>query len=195
VSFQKVERPAFAGVWPALIGLLLYSIHLRVLTMQNPYKPIDFTTRHAIAAQSRNAISVRAVLLAPLAAFVISIVLGAMAGIFIALFAGTLSDGNGETTIVFDAIFFPAFVWLPFLLCGYFAGRMAHSHRVTHALYAGCVYLCANVAMSLPWDTQEPYFWTHMLNYALIIPLAALGTASAHFGQDMHTAKACAPTI
>ncbi|MEM8672237.1 MAG: hypothetical protein AAGG48_32280 [Planctomycetota bacterium] len=141
--------------------------------MQNPYQPAKSHTRQPISAGT--AISVRAVLLAPLAAFVVSLVLGAMAGIFIALFGGALSDGNGETTIVFDAIFFPSFVWLPFLLCGYLAGRIAQSRHLTHAVYAGCVYLCASIAMSLPWDANEPYFWTHVLSYALIIPLAALG--------------------
>ena len=145
----------------------------RLFKMQNPYSPPS--VQRLAAAKRREAITVRAVLLAPLAAFACSLVLAGIAGVFIALLGGSLLDANGDTTIAFNIIFFPSFVWLPYLLCGIVAGRIAESRPVRHALYAGCVFLVANVAMAFPLDADDPFSWTDAISYALIVPLAMLG--------------------
>lgn len=149
--------------------------HAGAYPMQNPYQPSAGVSNRSAPSTPDSGLALRAVLLSPVATFVISLVLAAMAGIFIALFGAALSDANGESTIIFDAIFMPTFVWLPYLLCGYLAGRIAGFRHVFHALCAGCVYLVASVGMSLPWDLSDSHFWTHMTSFALIIPLALIG--------------------
>ncbi|MGB7326589.1 MAG: hypothetical protein WBD31_17065 [Rubripirellula sp.] len=150
--------------------------------MQDPYRPVATKDRERAFA----AISVRAVLLASVVAIAISIALGALAGVFIFVYWMMLFDSNQASEILFDAIFFPAFVWLPFLLCGYLAGRIAGYRCVHHAFYAGCIYLVANVAMSFPWRVDAPYFWTHVLSCALIVPLSLLGGKLAERGRPYH---------
>lgn len=159
------------GVGPGLAA----KRHPNALMMTNPYQPSNSSFVQSAPSPLNEGIAVRAVLLSPVATFFIALVLAAMAGVFIAMFGAALSDANGDSTILFDAIFFPVFVWLPYLLCGYLAGRLAGARHVTHALYAGCIYLVANVGMSLPWDTADPHFWTHLTSFALIVPLALLG--------------------
>ncbi|TWU48872.1 hypothetical protein Poly51_47760 [Rubripirellula tenax] len=167
----------FNGFLPALMVQLLAgpTVHRLHRTdshkMQNPFQPSRSIDRQLGIAS----VSIRSVLLASVATFVIALFCAALAGIFIVIFGPSLSNAEGDATLLFDAIFFPAFVWLPFLLCGYIAGRIAGRNHVAHGLYAGCVYLVVNIAMSIPWRFDNPYFWTHVLSCVLIVPLALLG--------------------
>ncbi|TWU47803.1 hypothetical protein [Rubripirellula reticaptiva] len=150
--------------------------------MQNPYRPFGSNVQGTVSA----AISIPAVLFAPVATLAISLVLAAMAGLFIFIYWMLLFDRNEGSTILFNAIFFPAFVWPPFLLCGYLAGRLAGYRCIAHAFYAGCIYLVADVAMSVPWLVDAPYFWTHVMSCVLIVPLALLGGKLAERGRLYH---------
>ncbi|MFN7289879.1 MAG: hypothetical protein ACK5YR_09095 [Pirellula sp.] len=119
-------------------------------------------------------IEIRPVVLAPLLAFVASILLALFAGLFLGLF-GSFFVQDTETTILFEIAFVTVFVLPAYVFCGIAASFLARTRPLVHATIAGFVYLIANLAMSFPSDPEDPFGLSDALCFISIVPLAMLG--------------------
>lgn len=125
----------------------------------------------------------RAIVFAPVAAFLVSLFLAALAGLFLGFFGSIFIDDPENTSILFDLVFLAAFVLPAYVFCGYLAARIAGTRTITHAAIAGAVFLAANIGMvfigmAFSADPDEPlawFGWTDAVCYLSVIPLAILG--------------------
>jgi len=129
-------------------------------------------------------INVRAILLAPLAAFAASLALAFCAGLFLFAVALAFDGGPDPDSIAFTFVFLALFVLPTYVLCGYIASRMAETNWLTHAGIASVIFLIANVLMAFPFDPDEPISASDVLCYASIVPLGLFGgfIATKHGG-------------
>ena len=124
----------------------------------------------------------RAIFLALVAAFVVSLILAVLAGLFLGFFGSAFIDDSESTSVFFDLGFLTVFVLPAYICCGYLAARMAASRHLVHATIAGAVFLLANIAMAFPSDPDDPIAWTDAFCYLSAIPLAVLGGKLALWG-------------
>lgn len=120
-------------------------------------------------------LNARAVLLAPLGAFLASLVLAFCAGLLLFAVALAFDGGPSPDSVAFTLLFLGLFVMPPYVLCGYLASWMAQDKPLVHAGIAGLIFLVANILMALPFDDADPMSWSDILCYASIVPLGLVG--------------------
>ena len=85
-------------------------------------------------------------------------------------------DEDGNTTLVFDGLFYLLFVFPPFLICGFVAAHFGHGQKLFHAFIAGICALLIMIAMALiPSGETEAMGFSDYFYYIAILPVALLG--------------------
>jgi len=116
------------------------------------------------------------ILIALVSAVTSAFLLAILAGIFLGLFGAVFMEENGNTSFVFDGLFYLLFVLPPFLICGFIAAHFGHDRKMLHAFVAGVCLLLIMIAMTfLPSDESEAMGFSDYFYYIAILPMALIG--------------------
>ncbi len=116
------------------------------------------------------------VAIALVAAVASAFIFAILAGVALGLFGAAFMDENGNTSLIFDGLFYLLFVFPPFLICGFVAAHFGRDHKLFHALVAGICSLLIMIAMALlPSDETEAMGFSGYFYYIAILPLAFFG--------------------
>ena len=129
--------------------------------------------RGFMAESKFNFIGVAFALVAAVAsAFIFAI----LAGVSLGLFGAAFMDENGNTSFIFDGLFYLLFVFPPFLICGFVAAHFGDNQKILHAFVAGICMLLIMIAMALiPSDEAEAMGFSDYFYYIAILPIALFG--------------------
>jgi hypothetical protein len=116
------------------------------------------------------------ILIALVSAFASAFLLAILAGVFLGLFGAGFVDEQGNTSIVFDGLFYLLFVLPPYLICGFVAAHFGANRKILHALIAGLCLLLVLIAMAfLPSDESEAMGFSDYFIYIAVLPLSLIG--------------------
>jgi hypothetical protein len=134
--------------------------------MSNPYQT---PTQHSSA--NDQSLSVLAILVGPFIGFPLGFALAAAFGLSLAtLFHYTGIVHSKAAMLLVLAVAFPLFVFPPYILCGYVAGRLAKQRVTLHAFIAGLILL---IVSSIP--PPSNISGTYIIRYISAIGMSHLG--------------------